>query len=126
MQLHQNMLGVKNGSSFERQRTDKQILLQVNDVLSCVQFLNDRCFKILPACKNQLNNPSAYEVLERCSGKKQKIARNKKIPFEFPLQRDQRRNGIGVHYYNLSYVVRDQEQNSQLEVFKGTLLERNL
>lgn len=36
----------------------------------------------------------------------------KKIPFEFPLQTDQRRKGRDVYRCNLSYTMRDQEQNS--------------
>lgn len=59
-------------------------------------------------------------------GKQEKIARNKNIPFEFPLQRDQRRNGRDMHYYKLPYTGRDEGQKSWLEVFKGTLLEGSL
>lgn len=58
------MLGMKY--VFERQRIENWILLQADDILSWIQFLNNRHIKILLAHKNQLNNPPAYEVLGTC------------------------------------------------------------
>lgn len=51
---------------FERQRIENRILLQVDDIFSWIQFLNNRHVKILLAYKNQLNNPPAFEVSEIC------------------------------------------------------------